>query len=118
MLKKTYRKAEIVLGILDDTLSEDVIYVETYQNGRENGFAVSLGSVFKFGTGKSELGSSDWIYFSENRNSDAIVVYISKTICLQSISEEAYKTAKHFEDFNSAAIYIVEKLKSSFKAYA
>jgi hypothetical protein len=68
-LEKTTRVADRVLAqierILEKKSNAGGLWVETYKNGRENGYALiySFGIVFRK------------IAFAENRNSDDIVLY-------------------------------------------
>ena len=50
------------------------LYLEHYQNGREHGFIIG-----NFPTANGKESTSRWVAFSENRNSDHIVVYPSPT---------------------------------------
>lgn len=62
MIRKTTLVADAVLAILDGMLdSGTVYYTEPYQNGREHGWAIQ--------------GYNVKVAFSENRNSDSIVIY-------------------------------------------
>lgn len=83
---------------------EETYYVECYQNCREQGFTVS-----NLGIGSKRKA----VTFSENRNSDAIVVY-KDNFAFSSISEESYKTAKYFSynEHDRAVDYMVEYLRS------
>jgi hypothetical protein len=95
--------AEIVINILmnDESLPhQDIVdkydpYIESYQNGREQGFSIS------------GLDGFDSISFAEHRNSDNIVVYFGKKTN-QGLSDEAYANAKFFKymEYHAAAEYI------------
>ena len=88
-------------------------FIEGYKNGRENGYAIVNGNVA-------------WPFpkavFSENRNSDEIVVYLGtadyKDFSDGNIpSEIPYKNKKYFryDDVNGAAKFIVSHLRSGVK---
>lgn len=82
------------------------ISVTNYYNGREVGHALTY-----FAHDKSKSLSA--ICYSENRNSDNIVVYLNSDYTnLPSISDEAYTHKKYFEpgDISGAAEYIIQKL--------
>jgi len=72
--------------------------LESYKNGRENGFALSKGG--------------NKVAFSENRNSDDIVVYTGTTTDFEMggniPSEESYRNKKYFgpDDAKKAAQFI------------
>lgn len=96
-------KAEAVVNLVMTDMSlishECHIYIESYQNGREQGFTIVPG--YNIG-----------ISVAENRNSDNIVVYVGKYV-MQSISEDAWKNKRLFDynDFYGAAKYIRETIK-------
>jgi hypothetical protein len=71
------------------------VYVEAYQNGREQGFSISGLKGFKS------------ISFSEHRNAGDIVVYFG-TPSNQGLSVDAWKNSKHFPSrhYFEAAEYI------------
>lgn len=75
------------------------VIIESYQNGREQGIAIVVTDFNKL--------DSLWIAFSENRNSDDIVVYFDKNNPMQSVSDKAYKAAKYFRTAGDAAEYII-----------
>jgi hypothetical protein len=92
----TYKncKAYAVLAILLDMLGEDhKLTIRSYVNGREEGFYIVVYGL-----------RSKAVAFSENRNSDNIVVYfgVSNDFTPQGNvpSEEVYKNAKYF-DYNA-----------------
>lgn len=89
MLTRKNAKAYAVLCIIFDMTSEELwreCIVEPYLNGRENGFAVSF--------------RDEKVVFSENRNSDNIVVYTGKSyeFSMQGngLTEEIYRNSKFF----------------------
>lgn len=77
--------------------------LESYQNGREQGLAIN-----SFIPDVQEGTGHRYASFSENRNSNDIVVYTSKINPMQSITEEMYKSAKYFSsnEIQKAAEYI------------
>jgi hypothetical protein len=72
--------------------------VQTYQNGRENGFTVSL-----------EYDRN--VTFAEYRSSDDIAVYADNFAC-QGLTDEAYQRAKFFryDEVKKAATYCFRHL--------
>lgn len=84
-------KAYAVLAILYDLIGDqiDKFTIETYLNGREEGFAICDKTYHKK------------VAFSEYRNNDSIVVYFGETVnfSLQGNSpdEKTYKNSKSFE---------------------
>lgn len=96
-------KAEAVVNLVmtDEFLQscDHYIFIESYQNGREQGFTIV--PVYNIG-----------ISVAENRNSDNIVVYVGK-YAMQSISEDAWENKRSFDynDFYGAAKYIRETIK-------
>ena len=84
-------------------LCDAPIVIDSYQNGREQGLTLAA-------------NAGHTIYVSEDRNSDAIVVYIG-SYAPQGLSKDAYKTAKHFAhtDVSGAAEYIRKDLLRTIK---
>lgn len=78
-----------------------------YSNGREQGYSLSTWDMER---GLEYRG----VKFSENRNSDDIVIYPEVFIC-ESLSDEAYskKIFKSSKDFRGAALTIYEWLTES-----
>lgn len=82
---------------------EGCVLMEAYVNGREQGFSIHYGS-YK-------------VSFSENRNSDNIVVYagLSYKFSMQGNvpDETIYRDSKFFNenDYEKAAIYCLEQLQ-------
>ena len=72
-------------------------YIESYQNGREQGLTVA------------GLGNMMAIHVAEYRRSDNIVVYCGQ-MAHQGISDDAYANQKFFEpgEYEEAATYISE----------
>ena len=101
-LSRAFALLELLTWRLED--DETTYYVDCYQNCREQGFTV---------TNLEVLDERKSVTFSENRNSDSIVVY--KDNCeFQGISEESYNTAKYFpyNEHDKAVDYMVEYLRS------
>ena len=105
--------ADVVLAQLFAIIDEDcdkTLYLESYVNGREHGYAITV-----------DLLTDDEVkvVFSEYRRSDAIVVYVgtARDFSLQGNvpSEEVYKKAVFFAGNNilDAAVYIHNTLKLS-----
>jgi len=105
-----------VVKVYDDGSISTLFRVQAYSNGREQGYHLSCallnsGSAF----GLNSLGFS----FSENRNSDSVVVYTNANLPKELFdmggnipSEIIYKEGKHF--FNSekeAAEFIIQATK-------
>jgi DNA-binding beta-propeller fold protein YncE len=86
-----------------DYNEENTLYVECYQNGREQGYMITL-------------PNCKAIYFSENRNSDSVVVYYGQNSC-QGIDEDTYASAKYFDSDKDyeAADYIILLIKETYK---
>lgn len=108
MLTSKNAKAWAVLAIVYDQLSgegEKDIAIEPYLNGRESGFSITR-----------YRGSAPKVAFSENRNSDQIVVYTgqSSNFSMQGNvpSDHIYKEAQYFEpnDYVGAARTVLEYL--------
>lgn len=91
----------------------DYVSIQSYQNGRENGYALS-GSIY------SDINSNFWIAFAENRNSDDIVVYFANYDPCQGLGSEyggdvIYKNRLFFSGegmFEDAAKYILSAIKA------
>lgn len=102
------KKAEKVLKILKKILPDknDGICYQPFQNGREHGFSVL------------NLNTRKQASFSENRNSDEIVVYYGvayETFDINNLpmTEEDWKNKKYFEpeEYEEAANFILENLE-------
>jgi hypothetical protein len=78
------------------------LYVEVYQNGREQGFAIDA-----FGPN----GNHIWVAWSECRNSDEIVVYSDNNNPMQSVSDAAYKRRQTFASEGDAVAGILFALR-------
>jgi hypothetical protein len=111
MLRKTNNLlvAETILSAVNAHLSGqdnydlDLVWVEAYQNGREQGY--SIAAYNKKGLNPLKIS------FSENRNSDAIVVYAGEH-SNQGLSHDAYGHAQYFRygEYQKAAEYICSLL--------
>lgn len=104
---RTNKLADAVLSSIEFLLDEDVeLFLEPYANGRERGWALY-----------NRDGNK--VVFSENRNSDSIVVYVGKVgdfeMCGNVPSEKAYKKKEFFSctDPMLAANRILKYLFSS-----
>jgi hypothetical protein len=86
-----------------DNSTEDYVFVETYSNCREQGFAIKAHDSAK-------------VAWSECRNSDQIVVYFGKAKDFEFNtnipSEKSYKNARYFnpDKIEQAARFIFKKL--------
>ena len=106
MLTKKNAKAYAVLAIAIDRMNDEWknLFIEPYLNGREDGFAIST-----FAGNK--------VAFSENRNSDSIVVYCGKTYDFGMQGNmpygEIYKNARYFayNEYYEAAEWIINFLQ-------
>jgi hypothetical protein len=113
MIRKHYslQVAEAMLAILTVEENNRDLVVESYQNGREQGYCVY--------DEETPIGVNTYryAYFAQARTSDQIVVYVSSNGCLQSIDDDAYKTAKYFmpHEYVDAARYILDMLGSNVK---
>jgi hypothetical protein len=113
--------ADRTLHILERALkahpSDEELLVHSYRNGRENGYAVSVWT----GT----FGSVPyWTWtFSENRNSDDVVIYEGDYHLtfggMRSMNEEEaerfWKTRQYFRTPSDAAKWLVEKIVKADK---
>jgi beta-lactamase class D len=85
--QKVLKEVEKMLAQVkkDDPIShgETGIYLQAYQNGREQGYAL--------------LSLGRWVAWAENRNSDHIVVYVSDLDPMQSISDTIYQNRQMFQ---------------------
>ena len=115
--KGNLQVAFTVLSCVEQQLNSDddvsLFHVECYANGREHGFAIKGYGVVKGGFG---------VAFSENRNSDSIVVYVGKYndfgMAGNVPSEDVYRASKHFayNEIYEAARLIVEKVRAFIAA--
>jgi hypothetical protein len=113
MLTQKNAKAYAVLAIVMDKMGDDFVevVVEPYLNGRESGFAVYRLSSF---------GSGKWnkAVFSEERNTDNIVVYTGDlqdfSIQGNTPTEDAWHKSTAFiaYDYVKAADFIIAHLAS------
>lgn len=103
------RVLKIVKRVLTNAApaSKATVYIGPYQNGREHGYKLH-GYI---------SAHSIYIAFSENRNSDEIVVYHGNTGALAGLSDEMYKNAMYFkpDDEKGAAKYIAKLILESTK---
>ena len=120
MLTRKNAKAWAVLAIVYDGLNEETIKnlsIESYQNGRESGYAITNWSPPANGDDVTpSLSATPKVAFSENRNSDNIVVYTgpSYRFSMQGNTPDdaTYKGAKYFDptDYVGAARAVLEHL--------
>ena len=105
MLTKKNAKAWAILSILCDILHEkqwEELLIEPYLNGRESGFSIK--------------SFDKQVVFSENRNSDHIVIYFgqSKDFNMQGNipNEKIYRNKRLFQHYQylEAANYIEDLL--------
>lgn len=113
--KRQRRLADAVLSYLEimcNAQHEDVeCTVNSYINGREYGYTITLAHV-----GDRYIFSKDalWVAFSENRNSDHIVVYTDETLWDDEITEKSYENRKLFEfsEAYEAAKYVYSLIEN------
>ena len=107
-----YEKAEILRNMIIEKLRSYcdagknlVISISTYQNGRETGFEIQVSDIIK------DEYYSKKVTFSENRNTDQIVVYLNNDGC-QGLDDKAYSTAKYFryDNYGEATEYCYNHL--------
>jgi len=103
---KFHHSLKVAQHVLTELLSNDEFmkldgYIESYQNGREQGYAIVFYQPINFA-----------VYICEERRSDNIAVYRG-SYSMQSISEDAYKNCRTFEEgsYEEAADFIVEETK-------
>lgn len=85
----------------DDFFKYNTLIWGAYSNDREQGYSLTI----------SGRGDTYQLFFSENRNSDQIVVYTQKNM-MDRLFEDGYATAKYFSEYEEAAEYILEKIKT------
>ena len=108
MIKKcsSLLQAEKVLElIMNDPRSQELeAIVESYQNGREQGFLVW----------DIKSKENKTFYICEARRSDQIVIYHG-SYSMQSISEDAYHNGKYFDhdDYEVVVDYVLNTLMAS-----
>jgi len=93
----------------DDVGGDVYVCLGAYQNCREQGYSLFLTYRLPGGDYKRKF-----VCFSENRNSDEIVVYTNDIDPDQGINERMYKNAKFFpwNQERNAAQYIFDELTS------
>jgi hypothetical protein len=113
MIEHNHKTAERVLAHFEELFGEIVGgSVDTYRNGRERGFSLSLDAFNNKGS-LVRLKSRRYAFFCEFRRSDQIVVYIVDDAGYGGeITEEAYDNAKFFgaTAYKTAARYIFKRL--------
>lgn len=97
--------ADAVLAVVEALAPEELascFWLEAYSNGREQGYVI--------------LSPDVAVAFSENRNSDDIVIYVGtpKDFYLE-LSEKVYKGRRGFAygDFGGAAQHIIDEMEKS-----
>jgi hypothetical protein len=84
--------------------TENYLYLNHYQNCREQGFIIINRS----------NGKTRWVAFSENRNSDDIVVYPStgEVVPMQGVSNKSWESRVFFklDEADKAAAFCVDYL--------
>lgn len=112
MIRHDYETAERVLAHFEELYREVVDgSVDTYRNGRERGFSLSLDAFNNKGS-LVRLKPRRFAYFCEFRRSDQIVVYIVDDQYDGELTEEAYDDATFFGPtaYKAAARHIFRKL--------
>ena len=121
VLNKSYKWAETVLSVLEIMLEEEgaTAHAQTYRNGRENGFCITLNSYTKFDESSEKawliqtLGSGRVCHVCNLRNSDGIAVYRNDENSTDDVPLKAFKSMRSFSiyDVSGAARCIFEYLK-------
>jgi hypothetical protein len=83
------------------------VYVGSYQNGREQGISLHVYL--------PEAIRGLWLAFSENRNSDSIVVYQDDHDPMQCISEKAYANRVFFNKVDVAVAHLLNVITDFIK---
>jgi hypothetical protein len=118
-LRKSYCKAEAVLSVFNDMYGAMINgYVDTYRNGREQGFVISCTSFEKYNAKDDDFSeyhtvcANRRVFVCEGRNHDGIVVYVQDKGGFSIPSEEAWNNAKSFGGaaYVAAAKYIWAQL--------
>jgi hypothetical protein len=113
MIRKHYslQVADAVLAVLAVKEDERSFMIESYQNGREQGYGICDDAI------SFTEKAFKYAYVAQDRRSDRIVIYVSTSGCSQSIDDETYKTARYFDDgdYDGAADYILQTLGRSSK---
>jgi hypothetical protein len=109
--KQNLTVATALLAVVESIISEDDQkgwWLECYSNGREQGYCLH--------------SYRRQISFSENRNSDDIVVYVGYMFNMQGNgpTDEAYKNRRlfNYNDYYKAAGYIVEAMQDANQEWA
>lgn len=100
--------ASIQKKLKDTPKNDNYLTLDHYQNWREQGFIIS-------NLKRNVNGEYPWVGFSENRNSDDIVVYPSQKrdfVPNQGMSDAAWKNAKYFryDAYDEAANFCIKHL--------
>lgn len=95
-------------GVKNSNYENEELTVSAYENGRENGLTITC--IYTVKGEKSRTIKS--VTFSENRNSDNIVVYLDNYSSMNGLSEESYNTAKYFKfnDYDGVISYCINHL--------
>ncbi len=121
-ISKRYEKAEAILSVFECMYGDQVdACVQTYRNGRENGFIVTLYRFERLDNQtdawvKQEIDPLNYkkVFFTEGRNHDGIVVYVSdkRGGGDGELTDEMYENQKSFDcySFSEAATYIFGQL--------
>ncbi len=106
-LRVAMRVIDALEEILEELDAPPNLTLESYQNGREQGYAV-----MRDYTKDSPKNAVSMIMIAQQRNSDSIVCYPEVYDPMQSISEEAYAHARYFSpgDYAGAARWICDQL--------
>jgi hypothetical protein len=104
----------LLLVRLQNRLMEEGQYtylsIGAYCNGREQGLSFSFGGKkIRNKKGETSYAQDKTFLVSENRNSDAIVVYYQENFGRE-LTDEGYATAKYFQynEFDKAVKYILK----------
>jgi hypothetical protein len=103
MNRSKLSKAMAIVSIIENEATDNQnnsMFLGAYQNGREQGFSITTYVDCK----------TRYVCFSENRNSDSIVVYSSDFDPMQSITETMYEERRTFSSYEKCAEYVLRLL--------
>ena len=110
-LQKAHKLADTVLACLALLFEDEDAngYCQTYRNGRENGYCVTMHDYFEIDsdhdhleTWKVKMDSRRTCYFCEYRGTDGIVIYCDTTGNTEGITEKSYRNTLDFQRHNAS----------------
>lgn len=108
--------ADAVLAIIKtyDIDCNIELSVHEYDNGREHGYVLELDSLDNYFVSYQD---SLWVAFSENRNSDDIVIYMDKGHYVGKLTDSSYNSRVYYGygQIVDAATYITNCFESHVK---